>query len=49
MGGRVGHGRYLMLGWVALTVGAVVVTALWASTLLLVTALFGPSPSEGDR
>jgi hypothetical protein len=38
-----------MLGWVALTVGAVVVTALWTSTLLLVTALFGPLHSEADR
>lgn len=36
-----------MLGWVALSVGAMVVTALWASTL--VTALFGPSPSADDR
>jgi hypothetical protein len=38
-----------MLGWVTFSVGAVVVTALWASTLLLVTALFGPSPSADDR
>ena len=38
-----------MLGWVAFSVGAVVVTALWASILLLVTALFGPSPSVADR
>ena len=38
-----------MLGWVALTVGTVVVTAMWTLALLLATALFGSSSSEADR
>ena len=37
-----------MVGWGGLALGAVVVATLWASTMLLVTALFG-DPSEESQ
>lgn len=43
------RGRYNVVGWGGLALGAVVVAALWASTMLLVTALFGDPSAESQQ
>lgn len=43
------RGRYIMVGWGGLVLGTVVVAILWASTMLLVTALFGEPSAESQQ
>ena len=49
MAPEVRRGRYIMIGWGGMLLGAVVVATLWASTMLLVTALFGDPSAESQQ
>ncbi|MGN0101649.1 MAG: hypothetical protein ACI39C_11970 [Dietzia sp.] len=49
MATAVRRGRYIMIGWGGMLLGAVVVATLWASTMLLVTALFGDPSAESHQ
>lgn len=49
MATAVSRGRYIMVGWGGMVLGVVVVATLWASTMLLVTALFGDPSAESQQ
>ena len=49
MATAVRRGRYIMVGWGGMVLGVVVVATLWASTMLLVTALFGDPSAESQQ